>query len=43
MKITIVKPTENHIEAISRICSNGWKQTVEGKLSEEYQEQNVAF
>lgn len=43
MNVSINKPTENHIEAISAICSAGWKQTVEGKLSEEYQEQNVAF
>lgn len=43
MAVTIAKPTEDHIEAISRICSNGWKQTVEGKLSEAYQEQNVDF
>lgn len=43
MNITIGKPAEDHIVAISGICSNGWKQTVEGRLSEEYQEQNVAF
>lgn len=43
MTVTIKKPTENHIEAISAICSVGWKQTVEGKLSKEYQEQNTAF
>ena len=43
MDVSITKPTENHIEAISAICSAGWKQTVEGKLSEEYQEQNIAF
>ncbi|MCM3609769.1 GNAT family N-acetyltransferase [Planococcus sp. MERTA32b] len=43
MDVSIAKPSENHIEAISEICSSGWKQTVEGKLSEEYQEQNTAF
>lgn len=43
MAVLIIEPTENHIEAISTICSMGWKQTVEGKLSEKYQEQNVAF
>lgn len=43
MNVSIIKPTENHIEAISAICSVGWKQTVEGELSEEYQEQNLAF
>lgn len=43
MEVNITKPIENHIEAISAICSAGWKQTVEGKLSAEYQEQNTAF
>lgn len=43
MTVSIIKPAEEHIEAISSICSAGWKQTVEGKLSEAYQEQNVAF
>lgn len=43
MDVSITKPTENHIEAISGICSAGWKQTVEGKLSEKYQEQNIAL
>lgn len=43
MTVSIVEPTKNHIEAISAICSTGWKQTVAGNLSEEYQEQNVAF
>lgn len=43
MAVSIVKPAEEHIEAISRICSEGWKQTVESKLSEAYQEQTVAF
>lgn len=43
MEVIIAKPTENHIEAISAICSAGWKQTVAGKLSEAYQERNVDF
>ncbi|WP_033543669.1 GNAT family N-acetyltransferase [Planococcus sp. CAU13] len=43
MPVLIIKPAEIHIEEIAEICSTGWKQTVEGKLSEEYQEQNVAF
>lgn len=43
MAVWIIKPAEHHIPAISEICSKGWKQTVEGKLSAEYQEQNIAF
>lgn len=43
MEMSIVEPAEHHIKAISTICSKGWKQTVEGKLSAEYQELNVAF
>jgi len=39
--IKIIKPQLIHAEAIQYICSNGWKQTVEGVLSEEYQKQNV--
>ena len=41
--ITITKPSASHVEAIATVCSVGWKQTVEGKLSEEYQEETVAF
>ncbi|GIO22714.1 GNAT family N-acetyltransferase [Oceanobacillus sp. J11TS1] len=41
MEIAIIKPTTKHVEAIAAICSAGWRQTVEGKLSEEYQNKNV--
>lgn len=43
MTVTITEPTIDHAEAISIICAAGWKQTVEGLLSEEYQEENVAL
>ena len=43
MIISILKPTSDHAKAISAICSAEWKQTVEGKLSKEYQEENIAF
>ncbi|MDX8045257.1 GNAT family N-acetyltransferase [Gracilibacillus sp. S3-1-1] len=43
MNIIIAKPKEEHAEAIADICSTGWKQTVDGKLSEEYQTKNSAF
>ena len=43
MNISIVKPDATHAEAISGICSVGWRQTVEGKLSEEHQLNNIAF
>ncbi len=36
MGIVIEKPKTIHSEAIASICSKGWKQTVEGMLSEEY-------
>lgn len=43
MEISIIKPDASHAEAISKICSAGWRQTVEGKLSEEHQLKNIAF
>lgn len=43
MEVTIVKPRPEHISEISRICAEGWRQTVEGKLSEAYQDKNVAY
>lgn len=43
MKISIIKPQTEYAEAIAAICTAGWRQTVEGKLSEEYQKRNVAF
>jgi ribosomal protein S18 acetylase RimI-like enzyme len=39
----ITKPEISHAEAIADICSKGWQQTVAGKLSEEFQRQNVDF
>jgi GNAT superfamily N-acetyltransferase len=41
MEISIQKPDTTHAEAIAAICSTGWKQTVEGMLSEAYQQMNV--
>ncbi|UFU00081.1 GNAT family N-acetyltransferase [Radiobacillus kanasensis] len=43
MNISIEKPKPEHAEMVAEICSVGWKQTVEGKLSEEYQKQTVEF
>lgn len=33
----ITKPIPEHTEAISKICSDGWRQTVQGIYDEEYQ------
>jgi ribosomal protein S18 acetylase RimI-like enzyme len=41
--MNITKPELKHAEAIAAICSKGWRQTVAGKLSEEFQRQNVAY
>lgn len=41
--ISIVKPTISQAEAIGDICARGWRQTVAGKLSEAYQQQNIQF
>ena len=43
MNISIIKPDIKHTEGITEVCSTGWKQTVEGTLSEEYQKKNVDF
>ncbi|WP_010532422.1 GNAT family N-acetyltransferase [Lentibacillus jeotgali] len=43
MNISVIKPQTKHAAAIAEICATGWKQTVEGKLSEEYQKRNVEF
>ncbi|WP_232827950.1 GNAT family N-acetyltransferase [Paraliobacillus sp. X-1268] len=43
MELTIVKPSENHTSEIATICTNGWKQTVENKLSDKHQVKTVAF
>ncbi|QHS22024.1 GNAT family N-acetyltransferase [Virgibacillus sp. MSP4-1] len=41
MEISIQKPKPEHAEAIASICARGWRQTVEGKLSAEYQRKNI--
>jgi len=43
LNIIIVKPELKHTKAIAEICSAGWKQTVEGILSEEFQRKNIDF
>ncbi|TFJ93916.1 GNAT family N-acetyltransferase [Lentibacillus salicampi] len=43
MDIAIIKPQTEHTETIAAVCAAGWRQTVEGTLSEEYQRENVAF
>lgn len=39
--ISILPPIEDHAEEIAIICSTGWLQTVEGKLSEAYKRKNI--
>lgn len=39
----ITKPIPEHTEAISKICSDGWRQTVQGIYDEEYQAKNVEY
>lgn len=43
MQVSIVKPKMEHASAIAGICSTGWMQTVEGKLSKAYQLANIEF
>jgi GNAT superfamily N-acetyltransferase len=43
MDVLISKPNTNHTEAIATICSEGWMQTVEGVLSDDYQRKNINF
>lgn len=43
MNISIIKPSAKHTNDISRICATGWRQTVHGVHSEEYQMKNVEF
>ncbi|MDY0406447.1 GNAT family N-acetyltransferase [Virgibacillus sp. 179-BFC.A HS] len=43
MNISIIKATTEHAKEISRICSTGWRQTVEGFYSEEYQIKNIEY
>ena len=42
INIKIERAAPEHVEAIAAICSRGWKQTVEGKLSDAYQKKNAA-
>ncbi|RLL45458.1 GNAT family N-acetyltransferase [Oceanobacillus piezotolerans] len=41
MKVNIEKPDITHTEAIAAICAAGWRQTVEGVLSEAYIADNI--
>ena len=41
MNISIIKAAPEHTEEISRICSIGWRQTVQSIYDEEYQNKNV--
>lgn len=43
MKISIVKAQQEHMEAIRRICAEGWRQTVQGKYSEAYKRENINY
>ncbi|GEL77647.1 GNAT family N-acetyltransferase [Tenuibacillus multivorans] len=43
INISIIKAAPEHTEEISRICSIGWRQTVKGKYSEDYQNKNVEY
>jgi len=43
LNISIIKPDIKHTEGITEVCSTGWKQTVEGTLSEEFKKKNVDF
>src|SRR5699024_3464250 len=43
MNISIIQAAPEHAKDIARICSTGWRQTVQGKYSEAYQTQNVQY
>jgi len=43
LDISIIKPQTEHTETIAAICAAGWRQTVEGILSKEYQAKNIDF
>lgn len=43
MNTSIEKPSVKHANAVAKICTLGWKQTVEGRLSEEYQYKNIVY
>lgn len=42
-KVQIKTPLERHAREIAQICSDGWLQTVEGKLSERFKRENIEF
>ena len=41
--ISVIRPNTSHAGAIGEICTIGWRQTVAGKLSEEYKQKNIEF
>ncbi|MFZ3579476.1 hypothetical protein [Virgibacillus sp. DJP39] len=41
MNVIFTKPDTAYTRTIAAICATGWRQTVEGKLSEEYKKKNV--
>lgn len=43
MNISIIKSGTEHAGDVSRICAEGWRQTVQGIYSEEEQDENVAY
>ncbi len=43
MNVSIIKATTDHVNDICRICSEGWRQTVQDAYSEEYQKKNVEY
>ncbi|WP_226035270.1 GNAT family N-acetyltransferase [Aquibacillus saliphilus] len=43
MELSIVKAHTTYTKDIAIICATGWKQTVEGILSEKHQNKNVDF
>lgn len=43
ISISIIRADSEHTKEISRICSIGWRETVQGIYSEEYQVENVEY
>lgn len=43
MALVIRKPEPEDAERIADICSTGWRQTVEGKMSSKFQQQTVNY
>ncbi|GEN87547.1 GNAT family N-acetyltransferase [Oceanobacillus sp. FSL W8-0428] len=41
MEVKIEKAATEHAKEIAAICSSGWRQTVAGKFSQDYQDKNV--